>query len=241
MRGDPASLPRHIGVAAVSPVGASLFYKRLFAHIAHTLPASQQPRITFHNEPLTEYIRAAEQLNWPAVGGLLAKSARILHHAGAEVCVTPDNAVQFSLHLAETDSPIPWIAMTDTATTVIERDNRSTVGLLGTKWVTGGSVYQTALGMKGIKAVAPAESDSDILHAIILGELVFGEVSSASQAKIDEIINRLLDRGVDSILLCCSEGQLATTAERCPVPIYDSVDILAEHVVNWTLSANITS
>lgn len=201
------------------------------------LPASQQPRITFHNEPLTEYIRAAEQLDWPAVGSLLSKSARILHHAGAEVCVTPDNAVQFSLHLAETDSPIPWITMTETATTAIERDSRSVVGLLGTKWVTGGSVYQTALGMKGIKAVAPSKEDSDILHAIILGELVFGEVSSASQATIDRIIEHLVDRGVDSMLLCCSEGQLATTAERCPVPIYDSVDILAEHMVHWTMQA----
>lgn len=68
--------------------------------------------------------------------------------------MTPDNIVQHGLHLAQANSPIPWMTMSDLVAKAIESDGRKKVGIIGTKLVTMSSTYQTHLGLKGIQVIA---------------------------------------------------------------------------------------
>ncbi|MCL4743082.1 MAG: amino acid racemase [Phycisphaerales bacterium] len=225
-------MPRHIGIAAVSPEGAALFYRslsrRLAAIPAEELAPRDHPRISIHNEPLGAYIDALQVGDWMRIGGLLRRSAEKLAGCGAEFCLTPDNAVQHAIQLAEVGSPIPWLTITDLVAESVVAARLRTVGLIGTRLVMAGSTYQTVLGLKGIHVLTPDDRDAEAINAIIFNELIYGRQVPESQRKVMDIIATLGARGCEGVILGCSEAPLLVTAEQSPLPVFDAVAVLAE-------------
>ena len=217
----------HIGIVAVSPEGASLFYRHLFRHAARLFPDREPPRVTIHNEPLPTYIQCVKADDWSGVAELLLKSVRVLHLAGCDFVLTPDNAVQHGVMIAEHDSPIPWLTMTDLVADALIEKKIQTVGILGTRYVTQGSAYQTALGLKGIKLQAPQDEDVDQLDEIIFKELIYGSFSPESKRAFHEIASRLYDRGSEALVIAASEVRLILDESELPIPTFDAADLLA--------------
>ena len=222
---------KHIGIVAVSPEGAALCYRQIFRHASRVLPQEEHPKLSLHNEPLELYLKAIREQDWHDVGDRLRRSAKILADAGADFCFTPDNAIQHGVHLAETGSPIPWLSMIDLVAEALDRDGRKVAGLIGAELVTGGSTYQTCLGLRGIQVLAPHAEQAATLDRIIFQELVFGQIKPESQRAVLATIERLADRGCDSVILATSEAPLLVTAENSPLPIYDAADLLAAGAV----------
>ena len=229
-------MTKHIGIVGVSPEGASICYQQLFRHAAVMLEPHMHPIVSVHNIPLAQYVDAVGRDDWCQVAALLTDSALRLASIGVEFCFTPDNAVQHAVQLAEVSCPIPWLKMTSAVATRIEEDNRKTVGVIGTKYVTSGSAYQTDLGVKGIKLVRPNEEDTETLNQIIFDELVFGIINPESQKTIHEIIYRLTDLGCEGVILGCSEAPLMVTHETCDVPLYNASDIMAQQAMEFAIS-----
>ncbi len=220
-------MARHIGIVAASPEGAALFYRQVFRQASHILQPGDHLRVSLHNEPLSLYIDAIRKDDWHAVGELLRRSAQFLHRCGADFCLSPDNAVQHGVHLAESGSPIPWLTMPDLVAKAVETDKRKIVGLIGTKMVTTGSTYQTHLGLRGIQVLAPEPAEAEEMDRIIFSELIYGEIRPKSQIAVLRIIDNLARRGCEGVILGCSEAPLLVTPENSHLPIYDAADILA--------------
>lgn len=234
-RWRPPLVAKHIGIVAVSPEGAALCYRQIFRQAARLLPPDQHPRVSVHNEPLAQYIAALREQNWHVTGTLLRRSAELLARCGAQFCLTPDNAVQHAVHLAEVGSPVPWLTMTDLVARAVEADKRRVVGLIGTKLVMSSSTYQTYLGLKGVQLLTPSDEDADALEGIIFSELIYGRIRTGSQRRVLAIVERLADRGCEAVILGCSEAPLLVTPENSKVPVYDATDILAEGAVRHAM------
>lgn len=224
-------MARHIGIVGVSPEGAALCYRQVYRHAGMLLEPHLQPTVSVYNLPFADYLEAIRRDDWRGVGSLLRDSAIKLAGVGAEFCFTPDNAVQHAVQLAEVGCPIPWLKMTDAVGEAIARDGRRTVGVIGTRIVTGGSVYQTDLGMRGIKLVRPDEADTHLLESIIFDELVYGTVLATSRQTMLDIVGRLAGRGCEGVILGCSEAPLVITPEESPLPVYNAAEIMAEQAV----------
>ncbi len=228
----------HIGIVGVSPEGAALCYQQLFRHAAIMLEPHLHPTASVHNIPLAQYIDAVRRDDWVQVGALLSDSAQRLASIGAEFCFTPDNAVQHAIQLARVKSPIPWMDMTDAVADRIVSDDRKTVGVIGTHYVTNGSAYQTGLGIKGIKLVRPSEEDAELLDRVIFSELVYGIVEEDSRSAVMGVIRRLCDRGCEGVILGNSEAPLLINPDVCDIPLYNASDIMAEHALRHAMSVN---
>lgn len=229
-------MTRHIGIVAVSPEGAALFYRQIFRQAAHLLEPHQHPRVSLHSEPLAMYIDAVRANDWHAVGDLLRRSADILARTGADFCLTPDNAVQHGVHLAESGSPIPWITMPDLVARAVENDARKIVGLLGTKMVTSGSTYQTHLGIRGVQVLTPEPEEAEQMDRIIFQELIYGTINPKSQTRVLEIIGNFADRGCQGVILASSEAPLLVTQANSRLPLYDAADLLAQGAVKAAIA-----
>ncbi len=228
---------RHIGIAAVSPEGAAVFYTQLSRHLSRLLPPNQHPRITIHNEPLSLYIDAIRKDDWHRVGELLRRSAEALARCGAEFCLSPDNIVQHAAALAESGSPIPWITMTELVAQEVGKDGRRTVGVIGTKMVCSSSTYQTHLGVRGIHMIPPEPAETETLDQIIFGELLYGHIRPESRQAVLGIIGHLQSRGCEAVILACSEAPLLVTPELSSLPVYDAASILAESAVRHSMES----
>ena len=228
-------MTKQIGIVGVSPEGASLCYQQLFRHAAVMLEPHMHPVVSVHNIPLAQYVDAVRRDDWRQVAILMRDSAERLASIGVEFCFTPDNAVQHAVQLAEVSCPIPWLKMTNAVADRIEADKRKVIGVIGTKYVTSGSAYQTDLGVKGIKLVRPNTEDSELLNGIIFDELVFGIVRDESRDAILKVIDRLADKGCEGVILGCSEAPLMVTGENSSLPIYNASDIMAEQAVRFAM------
>lgn len=180
-----------------------------------------------HAEPFAGYLRALADQDWHAVGELLRRSAEALARAGAEFCLTPDNAVQHGVQLAEAGSPIPWLGIPDLVAAEAVKDHRRVVGLIGTRMVTTGSTYQTLLGLKGIQVLPPTPAEIEEMNRIIFEELIYGKIKVSSQRTVLGIIESLAAQGCDGVILACSEAPLLVTRENSRLPVYDAADLLA--------------
>lgn len=230
-------MTKHIGIVAASPEGASLFHRQISRHASEVLEPHLHPRITLHNEPLSSYVDAIRVDDWHMVGALLRHSAELLARCGAEFCLTPDNAVQHGVHLAEVGSPIPWVTMTDLVAEALESDGRKVAGLIGTRMVTTGSTYQTMLGLRGVQVLVPEQREIEELDRIIFNELVFGRVERSSVEAVRGIIEGLAGRGCEGLILGCSEGRLLVAEGSCTIPVYDTVDLLARGAVRIAMES----
>jgi len=228
---------KHIGIVAASPEGAALFHRQISRHASEMLDPHLHPVISVHNQPLAAYVDAIERDDWHQVGDLLRHSAELLARCGADFCMTPDNAVQHGVHLAEVGSPIPWVTMVDIVAERLLADRRSIVGLIGTRLVTTGSTYQTALGLRGVQVLVPEQGEIDELDRIIFQEIVYGRVESKSIESVRHVIEGLAGRGCEGVILGCSEGQLLVTEGTTTIPVYDTVDLLAHGAVRRAMEA----
>jgi aspartate racemase len=183
--------------------------------------------VTLHNEPFGLYLDAIQERDWMRVGALLRRSADKLAGCGATFCVTPDNAVQHGIHVAEVGSPSPWVTIPELVADALVEAGCRTVGIIGTKMVTTGSTYQTMLGLRGVQLLAPETVEIDDLDRIIFKELIYGLRRPESQTRVLEIVRRFADRGCEGVILGCSEAPLVITPEISPISVYDAAEILA--------------
>lgn len=221
----------HLGVAAASPEGGAVLYRQLSRQSSRLLAPDEQPRLSVHNEPLGMYLDAIRKDDWHAVGRLLRRSAETLARAGAGLCMCPDNVVQHAIPLAEVGSPIPWLTMPELVAEEIRERGHTCVGVIGIKLVTHSSTYQTHLGVRGVRVLAPAPDETETLDQIIFGELLYGHIRPESRQAVLSIIHGLADRGCQAVILASSEAPLLVSAENSPLPVFDTTDILAEAAV----------
>ena len=224
-------MSQHIGIAAVSPEGGALCYRQILRHATRLLDPADHPTVTLHNLSYHEYLDAVVKEDWHRVGRLLRDSAAVLANAGADLCLCPDNAVLHAVHLASHHSVIPWVRMTDCVAETLANDGHRVVGLLGSRAVTRGAVYQTKLGMRGIKAVAPPVAQAEALDTIIYDQLAVGKICPQSAGLLATMVQDYRDRGCDAVLLAYSESALLDTSLVEGLPVYDAADILAESAV----------
>ncbi len=224
-------MPKHIGIAAVSPEGSAVCYRLIGRRVDEMPDGAKRPNITLHNRPFAGYIDALQRNDWPAIGAMLRETAVTLHQAGAEFCVLPDNVAHHALPLAEPTSPVPWINMIGLVAETVQSRGCKNVGIIGTKYVTYGSTYQTALGLRGIHLHVPDRDEADAIDRIIFSEAIRGSVKPASKARVLHAITELADRGCEALILGSSEASTMFSIEDSPLPVIDPLVLLADRTV----------
>lgn len=222
----------HIGIAAVSPTGAALFYQALSKQAAAHALRPDELRITFHNEPLDQYLSAIKENDWNKVGLLLRRSAELVARCGAKFCLSPDAAVQQAIQFAEQGSPIPWLSMTDIVAAEVAKDGRKKVGIIGTRLVMESSTFQIPLGVRGVHVVPPDEPDRVEIDRIIFEELIKGTITAKSMTYTTELFAKLkYEHECEAIILAGSETPLLITPDNKTLPVYDAASLLATEAV----------
>jgi len=221
----------------VSPEGSSFCYRIIGRRAAEVENTDLRPLVTLHNRPFSTYLDALQRDDWPRIAELLRDSAIALSHIGADFCVLPDNVCHHAIHLAEAHSPLPWLNMIDLVANTLQSNGCRKVGLIGTKFVTSGSTYQTVLGLRGIHLLVPPDEDTHEVDRIIFAEAVKGRVRAESRDRVVRVVRALADRGCEAVVLGSSEAPMLINSESSPLPVFDPVDLLAEAAISRALSS----
>jgi aspartate racemase len=180
-------------------------------------------------------MRCIEENKWEGVAQLMLSSADRLAKAGADFLICPDNTIHQAYSLVRKKSPLPWLHIAEEVARLASERSYKRVGVLGTKYLMEGLVYQEAFGERNIDFVLPSGEQRKKINTIIFDELVYGIIEHNSKRCFLSVIQELKSEGCDAVVLGCTEIPLIVLPEESPLPVLDSTRILARAALEYAL------
>lgn len=174
---------------------------------------------------------------WDEAGAMLAQAARALDAAGAELLVLCTNTMHKVASAIEAATPRPLLHIADPTAEAIRDAGLQRVGLLGTRFTMEQDFYRQRLEQRhGIDVLVPDAADREQVHRIIYDELCRGEVREASRVIYRAVIERLVERGAEAVILGCTEISLLVGTADARVPLFDTTTLHAQRAAALALS-----
>jgi len=175
--------------------------------------------------------------DWSALGRLMVRAAKTLEGAGAEAVVICANTMHQLAPEIEAAVRLPIIHIADAAAAEIKKRGFRTVGLLGTRYTMELDFYRTRLETRhGLKVLVPDPGGREIVHGVIYNELGQGIIRDASRRAYVGIIEELVKRGAEGVILGCTEIPLLVKEKDSPVPVFDTTALHAAAAVDFALA-----
>ncbi len=174
--------------------------------------------------------------DWTAMGRLMAGAARTLEAAGAEGLIICANTMhRLADDIAEAVR-IPLIHIADAAAAEVKRAGIGTIGLLGTRYTMELDFYRGRLEQEhGLKVLVPGEPGRTTVHEVIYKELARGVVRPEARRAYVGVIEDLVRRGAEGVILGCTEIPMLIKPHDSPVPVFDTTAIHAAAAVDFAL------
>ena len=220
-------MPKHIGIVACSAEGAALCYRTICKEGTNVLGKHNHPEISMHTFSLSEYMKYIKKGEWEGVADIMLSSVRKLAKIGADFAICPDNTIHQAFEQVTRESPIPWLHIAEEVVVEAKKNNYQCLGILGTQFLMEGPVYSSKISSSGIGYMIPDEKNRLGINQIIFDELVNAIFTPQALSYFKGVINKLKNKGCDSVVLGCTEIPLLVTKDNSPLPILDSTRILA--------------
>ena len=174
---------------------------------------------------------------WKEATEVMIDAARRVEKGGADFIVICTNTMHKMADEVQSSITIPLLHIADATAEKIRSKGLKKVGLLGTKFTMEEDFYKGRLSNTfGLDVIIPEEDEREIVHDIIYKELCLGEIKKSSKKKFKKIIENLVSRGAEGIILGCTEIPLLIKQEDCSVPLFDTTEIHARSAVELSLA-----
>ena len=166
---------------------------------------------------------------------LITDAAKKLELAGADGLSLCANTLHFAVDSLEIATYLPIVHIADATGNQIVKKGMKKVGLLGTKQTMESDFYKTRLQTKGIECLVPELEERDYINQIITTELFKSVFKQETRSRFIEIIQELHHKGAEGIILGCTEIPLLIKQKDVSIPIFDTLHIHAEAIVDFIL------
>jgi aspartate racemase len=229
-------LPRTIGLLGGMSAESSIEYERLInAEVRRALGGSHSASLLVRSYDFAAIEELQSSGAWHEAGALLARDARRLQEAGAELIVLCTNTMHRVADDIEAAIDVPFLHLADATAAAVRASGLRQVGLLGTRHTMEGTFYRDRLAAGGVTALVPEESDRTLVHGVIYGELVRGVVDPVSREHVVAVMEGLVARGAEGIIAGCTEIELLVTADDVSVPYFPTTRLHALAAARWAL------
>ncbi|HMV27797.1 MAG TPA: aspartate/glutamate racemase family protein [Anaerolineales bacterium] len=174
---------------------------------------------------------------WDEAGQILARCAQDLERGGADFIVLCTNTMHKLADQMTSNVSIPLLHIADATAEKIVSAGIKRIGLLGTRFTMEHDFYKGRLIHNyGLDVLIPEKADRDIIHRVIYEELVLGKIVDASRREYQRIMNNLLAKGAEGIILGCTEIELLITEGDSSAPLFPTTKIHAIAAVEKALA-----
>ncbi len=212
------------------------YYRIINEAVAAALGGHSSARIVLESVDFAEIRDCQTSGDWARSGQLLAQAAQRCEQAGADVVMICTNLMHKNAPEVSAAVQVPLLHIGEAIASRVTADGFQTIGLLGTKWTMEQDFYRAPLAAAGIGVVTPVEEDRALVDQIIWDELTFGIVREDSRKEYVRVIEDLVARGAEVIVLGCTEIELLIGPEDVDVPVLDSMRTHAEAAAAFALA-----
>jgi aspartate racemase len=173
--------------------------------------------------------------DYAGLASLLIGSARMLEQSGAELLLIGANTPHFLAPQVQESIGIPLIHIVDSTIDKIREKNLTVVALLGTKFTMEQGFFIEKLTLQGMSVHVPEPEERDFIHDTIFSELFYAVINPATKEKFLKIIDGLVSKGAQGIILGCTEIPLLIHQQDCSIPVFDTTKIHSLAAVEMAL------
>jgi len=191
-------------------------------------------------DEIERYQRSGE---WDKCGKILNDAAKSLEKAGADFLVLCTNTMHKVEKQILEGVNIPFLHIADMTSEEILKNGIRKVGLLGTIYTMEEDFYRLRLEENGLEVMVPEKEDRDIINRVIFDELCFGKIKKESKKQYLQIIDKMIDRGIEGVILGCTEigllinqGDLGKNAFSLTIPVFDTTTIHAKKAAQYSVT-----
>jgi aspartate racemase len=173
---------------------------------------------------------------WDEATEVMIAAARRVEAGGADFVIICTNTMHKMADEVQRDIGIPLLHIADATAEEIKVRGLGKVGLLGTRFTMEEDFYKGRLTDRhGLDVLIPADQEREIVHSVIFDELCLGHTRPSSKEQYIGIMDQLVQRGAEGIILGCTEISLLVGDEDSRVPLFDTTKIHAVAAVEYAL------
>lgn len=182
-----------------------------------------------------EALQHAER--WDEAGEMMADAAQRLERGGADCVVLCTNTMHKLADAITSSVQIPLLHIADATATAVKAVGLERIGLLGTAFTMEQDFYKGRLiNNFSLEVITPEKGERERVHRIIYDELCAGVVRDSSRAEYVQVMESLVARGAQGVILGCTEIMLLISAADCSVPTFDTTALHALAAADFALS-----
>jgi aspartate racemase len=213
------------------------YYRILNERVRQRLGGLHSAKLLLHSVDFADIEALQRADDWDAAGAILADAARGLRAAGADAIVVCTNTMHLVAPQIEAAVDIPLLHIADATAARIRAAGLSRVALLGTRFTMERDFYRRRIEAAGIEVIVPEAAQRERVHRVIYEELCLGRILDDSREAYRAIIDDLVARGAQGVILGCTEIGLLVGEGDAAVPLFDTTRIHAEAAADWALDA----
>ncbi|WDH56041.1 aspartate/glutamate racemase family protein [Pseudomonas chlororaphis] len=227
---------RTIGlIGGMSWESSAEYYRLINQQVRDCLGPLRSARLLMYSVDFGPVEQAQHAGRWDLAAGILVDAARRLEAGGAECVVLCTNTMHKVADEIRAVLSVPFLHIADPAAEAALEAGTLSVGLLGTAFTMEQDFLKQRLLDRGLKVLVPDAVDRQAVHRIIYDELCVGVISEASRQRYQQVIQALMERGAQAIILGCTEIGLLLKPEHSPLPLLDTTELHARAAVAFAL------
>ena len=227
MRSDDGSLTIGL-IGGMSWESTVPYYRAINETVREQRGGLHSARIVLYSVDFHDIEAMQRSGRWSDAGNRLAQAAVMLERAGADFLILCTNTMHKVAAAIERAVRIPLLHIADPTADAVNAAGIRTIGLLGTRFTMEEDFYRERLrALHGLDVVVPDAGDRDTVHRIIYDELCMGRVLESSRAGYRGIVDRLVARGAEGVILGCTEISMLIGPADASVPTFDTTLIHA--------------
>jgi aspartate racemase len=213
------------------------YYRLINERVRDRLGGLHSAKLLLYSVDFAEVEAMQHRGDWEAAGALMVDAARRLQRAGAESVVICTNTMHLLAPRIETEVDLPLLHIADVVGGAVRARGLARIALLGTRFTMEQPFYRDRLATHGVEVLVPEPAERDDVHRVIYDELCRGEIRDASRQRYREIMQALVDRGAEAIVLGCTEIGLLIGPGDAAVPVLDTTALHARAAADWAIDA----
>ena len=180
--------------------------------------------------------RNNEARDWECNYLLVLNACEKLISGGAEGIVLCANTMHLLAGRISENINVPIIHIAEATANEIRKKDINIIALLGTKFTMEEDFFKLKLAEKGIGTIIPDEDDRNFIHDSIFNELAKDIINPDTKKRYISIIDKLISKGAEGVILGCTEIPLLIKQEDVSIPAFDTTLIHSKAAVEFALS-----
>ena len=212
------------------------YYRIVNEAVKERLGGFHSAKCVLYSVDFEEVEKLQHEGDWDKLTGLMIDAAQRLERAGADFVVICTNTMHKMADEVQGAIAIPLLHIVDVTAEAIKANGQTRVGLLGTKFTMEQDFYKGRLSDNhGLEVLIPSAEERQAVHQILYSELCLGEIKDLSKAKFKDVIQNLVDRGAQGVILGCTEIPLIVSQDDYEIPVYDTTALHALAAVEYAI------